>query len=157
MTQALLQFRQSDAQVLNGNLLTLPVGDALLYVQPVYIRRQANEGTYPVLQFVAASFGEEVGFGQTLDEALRVALGLAEGSVPDPDEESSGGDSGGSCDGGAKTTQEYLRDASAAYSAAQKALEAGDLAEYQRRINQMNAAVENAQDALGQSDQSGGE
>ncbi|MCO7240321.1 UPF0182 family protein [Aeromicrobium sp. CnD17-E] len=157
VTQALLQFRQSDAQVLNGNLLTLPVGDALLYVQPVYIRRQANEGTYPVLQFVAASFGEEVGFGQTLDEALRVALGLAEGSVPDPDEESSGGDTGGSGDGGAKTTQEYLRDASAAYSAAQKALEAGDLAEYQRRINQMNAAVENAQDALGQSDQSGGQ
>jgi uncharacterized membrane protein (UPF0182 family) len=157
VTQALLQFRQSDARVLNGNLLTLPVGDALLYVQPVYIRRTAEEGSYPVLQFVAASFGEEVGFGQTLDEALRVALGLAEGSVPDPDEESSGGDTGGSGDGGAKTTQEYLRDASAAYSAAQKALEAGDLAEYQRRINQMNAAVENAQDALGQSDQSGGE
>ncbi|MFX6544549.1 hypothetical protein ABTG40_19350, partial [Acinetobacter baumannii] len=85
----------------NGNLLTLPVGDALLYVQPVYIRRQATEGTYPVLQFVAASFGEEVGFGQTLDEALRVALGLAEGSVPDPDDEGapSGGDGGGDAGG----------------------------------------------------------
>jgi uncharacterized membrane protein (UPF0182 family) len=150
VTQALLQFRQSDAQVLNGNLLTLPVGDALLYVQPVYIRRQASEGTYPVLQFVAASFGEEVGFGQTLDEALRVALGLAEGSVPDPDEEqaSGGGGGGGSATEG-KTTQEYLEDASAAYSAAQKALEDGDLAEYQRRINQMNAAVQDAQEALG--------
>ena len=75
VTQALLQFRQSDAQVQNGNLLTLPVGDGLLYVQPVYIRRSAAEGTYPVLQFVAASFGDDVGFGQTLDEALRVALG----------------------------------------------------------------------------------
>lgn len=148
VTQALLQFRQSDAQILNGNLLTLPVGDAMLYVQPVYIRRTAEEGSYPVLQFVAASFGEEVGFGQTLDEALRVALGLEEGSVPDPDEKVSGG--GGGDAGEAKTTQEYLRDASSAYSAAQKALEDGDLAEYQRRINQMNTAVENAQDALGQ-------
>ena len=81
VTQALLQFRQSDAQVQNGNLLTLPVGDGLLYVQPVYIRRSAAEGTYPVLQFVAASFGQDVGFGQTLDEALRVALGLEEGST----------------------------------------------------------------------------
>ena len=59
VTQALLQFRQSDAKVQNGNLLTLPVGGGLLYVQPVYIRRQAAEGTYPVLQFVAASFGKE--------------------------------------------------------------------------------------------------
>ncbi|MCR4514734.1 UPF0182 family protein [Aeromicrobium sp. 50.2.37] len=151
VTQALLQFRQSDATVLNGNLLTLPVGDAMLYVQPVYIRRQASEGTYPVLQFVAASFGEEVGFGQNLDEALRVALGLEAGTVPDPDEEQAGGggDAGGDTATEGKTTQEYLEDASAAYSAAQTALEEGDLAEYQRRIDQMNAAVQDAQDALG--------
>ncbi len=152
VTEALLQFRQSDATVLNGNLLTLPVGDAMLYAQPVYIRRQASQGTYPVLQFVAASFGEEVGFGQTLDEALRVALGLEEGEVPDPDE-TGGGDEGDATDGGSdgevRTPQEYLEDASAAYSAAQDALESGDLAEYQRRIDQMNDAIENAQDALG--------
>ena len=155
VTEALLQFRQSDATVLNGNLLTLPVGDAMLYVQPVYIRRQASEGTYPVLQFVAASFGEEVGFGQSLDEALRVALGLAEGTVADPDEEAPAGgdDAGGGDDGGGagapQTTAEYLEDAAAAYNLAQEALEQGDLAEYQRRIDQMNAAVEDAQDALG--------
>lgn len=157
VTQALLQFRQSDATVLNGNLLTLPVGDALLYVQPVYIRRSAEEGTYPVLQFVAASFGEEVGFGTTLDEALRVALGLAEGDVPDPDEEepppSTDGDAGGGDapepeDGGDQTTAELLEDASQFYSLAQTALEEGDLAEYQRRIDQMNAAIEEAQDQL---------
>ena len=148
VTQALLQFRQSDATVLNGNLLTLPVGDAMLYVQPVYIRRQASEGTYPVLQFVAASFGEEVGFGQNLDEALRVALGLEAGTVPDPDDEEAAGDGDDPAAEG-KTTQEYLDDASAAYSAAQDALEEGDLAEYQRRIDQLNAAVEDAQEALG--------
>ena len=148
VTQALLQFRQSDATVLNGNLLTLPVGDSLLYVQPVYIQRSAQEGTYPVLQFVAASFGEEVGFGQTLDEALRVALGLEEGSVADPDEAPAEGEGDGGEAPAAKTTAEYLEDASAAYSAAQDALEGGDLAEYQRRINQMNAAIEDAQGTL---------
>ena len=56
--------------------MTLPVGNSLLYVQPVYIQRSAIEGSYPVLQFVIASFGGDVGFGTTLDEALRVALGL---------------------------------------------------------------------------------
>ncbi len=152
VTQALLQFRQSDARVLNGNLLTLPVGDALLYVQPVYIRRSTEEGTYPLLQFVAASFGDEVGFGQTLDEALRVALNLEEGQVPDPDEEAGDGGDGGGDDAGAeqKTTSEYLEDASRFYSQAQDALEDGDLAEYQRLINQMNDAIEDAQGALGE-------
>ncbi|WP_230973444.1 UPF0182 family membrane protein [Aeromicrobium terrae] len=150
VTQALLQFRQSDAQVLNGNLLTLPVGDGLLYVQPVYIRRSAAEGTYPVLQFVAATFGEDVGFGQTLDEALRVALGLEPGSAPTDDSgaappPSSGDDTG---DSKAKTTSQYLADASKAYNDAQDALKKGDLATYQSKINQMNDLIEKAQDAL---------
>ena len=80
VSQALLQYQQSKtATILYGNLLTLPVGNGLLYVQPVYIKRSAIEGSYPVLQFVIASFGKDVGFGQTLDEALRVALGLEEG------------------------------------------------------------------------------
>ncbi|GAA2077396.1 UPF0182 family protein [Aeromicrobium halocynthiae] len=158
VTQALLQFRQSDATVLNGNLLTLPVGDALLYVQPVYIRRSAEDGSYPLLQFVAASFGDEVGFGQTLEEALDVALGLEEGSVPDIDEEAPPEDPDGAAvpdddagdDAGTpRTVAEYLEDASRFYSQAQAALADGDLATYQQRINQMNAAVEDAQDALG--------
>lgn len=159
VTQALLQFRQSDATVLNGNLLTLPVGDALLYVQPVYIRRSAEDGSYPLLQFVAASFGDEVGFGQTLEEALDVALGLEEGSVPDIDEEAPPEDpdeaavpdeDAGDDTGAPQTVSEYLEDASRFYSQAQSALADGDLATYQQRINQMNAAIEDAQDALGE-------
>jgi hypothetical protein len=147
VTQALLQFRQSDAQVQNGNLLTLPVGDGLLYVQPVYIRRSAAEGTYPVLQFVAASFGDDVGFGQTLDEALRVALGLEPGSAPPEDEPSDGGGDGGG-DGGAQTPSELLAEASDRYNEAQDALKEGDLATYQRKINEMNDLLEDAQKAL---------
>ena len=147
VTQALLQFRQSDAQVQNGNLLTLPVGDGLLYVQPVYIRRSATEGTYPVLQFVAASFGDDVGFGQTLDEALRVALGLEPGSTP-PDEEP-GGETGGDGGGGAaQTPSELLAEASDRYNEAQDALKEGDLATYQRKISEMNDLLKDAQQAL---------
>ena len=156
VTQALLQFRQSDAQVINGNLLTLPVGNGLLYVQPVYIKRSAAEGTYPVLQFVAASFGKDVGFGQTLDEAVRVALKLERGDVSEADEQPAGDEQ--PADGeqppaeepaAGKTPNEYLADASAKYSEAQEALKAGDLATYQDKIDQMNDLIEQAQQALG--------
>ena len=146
VTQALLQFRQSDAQVQNGNLLTLPVGNGLLYVQPVYIRRSAAEGTYPVLQFVAASFGQDVGFGQTLDEALRVALGLEEGSTEFGTEAPPTSNNGQS--GSQKTPSQYLADASDRYNEAQDALKKGDLATYQRKINEMNDRIEDAQKAL---------
>ena len=45
---------QNNSEVVEGNLLTLPVGGGLLYVQPVYALRPSGEGTYPVLRFVLA-------------------------------------------------------------------------------------------------------
>ena len=146
VSQALLQYQQSKtASFLYGNLLTLPVGNGLLYVQPVYIRRSAVEGSYPVLQFVIASFGGDVGFGTTLDEALRVALGLAEGSTPDEE-----GNTPTTPDtpGTSKTASQLLADASNYYEQAQDALKKSDLATYQRRINQMADALDAAKKAI---------
>ena len=67
-------LRQGNSNVLNGNLLTLPVGGGLLYVQPVYV--QASEGTrFPLLQKVLVAFGDKIGFADTLDGALDQVFG----------------------------------------------------------------------------------
>ena len=67
-------LRQGGSDVRLGNLLTLPVGGGLLYVQPVYV--QASSGTqYPLLQRVLVSFGDSIGFAPTLDEALDQVFG----------------------------------------------------------------------------------
>ncbi|MFY0407806.1 UPF0182 family protein [Solicola sp. PLA-1-18] len=158
--QALLPFTQSSGtSVVYGNLLTLPVSDALLYVQPVYVRRDSASGTFPVLQYVVASFGDDVGYGQSLDEALRVALGLQAGDTSGDSQAGTGdtggdsgddsGDAGGGAEGQTQTTDQLLTQASAEYDAAQKALADGDLAEYQTRINAMNTLIDRARATLG--------
>lgn len=69
-----LGLLRNKATVLNGNLLTLPVGGGLLYVQPVYV--QAQSGTqFPLLRKVLVSFGDEVQLADTLDEALDLVFG----------------------------------------------------------------------------------
>lgn len=40
---------RGDSKVVRGNLLTLPVGGGLLYVQPVYVQA-ASGTTFPLLQ-----------------------------------------------------------------------------------------------------------
>jgi hypothetical protein len=84
-----------ESSVLRGNLLTLPVGGGLLYVQPVYVR-SVGETSFPLLRRVLVAFGNEVGFGETLDDALDqifegesgVDIGEIEGGQPPtPDEE----------------------------------------------------------------------
>ena len=69
ISQQLNLLEQASSTVRRGNLLTLPVGGGLLYVQPVYV--QASSGTtFPSLQRVLVSFGDQTGFAATLSEAL---------------------------------------------------------------------------------------
>ena len=77
VSQALNLLKSGNSEVKNGNLLTLPVGGGLLYVQPVFLQSsQAGGGTqYPLLQMVLVSFGEKIGFAPTLDEALDLVFG----------------------------------------------------------------------------------
>jgi hypothetical protein len=55
--------------VQSGNLLTLPLADGLLYVQPVYLRSSAP-GSFPLLQRVLVSFGNRIGYAADLNCAL---------------------------------------------------------------------------------------
>ncbi|WP_165063734.1 UPF0182 family membrane protein [Marisediminicola senii] len=60
---------RGDTEVRRGNLLTLPVGGGLLYVQPVYVQSTA-ETSFPILRKVLVSFGNQIAFEDTLDAAL---------------------------------------------------------------------------------------
>ena len=59
-----------------GNLLTLPVGGGLLYVEPVYVQASGGE-SFPLLRKVLVGFGDKVAFEDTLPEALDVLFGQA--------------------------------------------------------------------------------
>ena len=72
--QQLNLLRQGQTEVISGNLLTLPVGGGLLYVQPVYVR-STGETSYPLLRKILVSFGDRIAFEDTLDEALDSLFG----------------------------------------------------------------------------------
>ena len=117
-----------------GNLLTLPVGDGLLYVQPLYAQRKTGAALYPALRYVLVSFGEQVGIGTTLTAALDDVLGIASSPT-----EGTGGTTGGSSGGSGGTSggstvpgdvRSLLQQAEAQFAAAQRALQSGDLEGY---------------------------
>jgi uncharacterized protein len=61
----LLSIGNNESSVIHGNLLTLPLGESFLYVEPLYAA-----STYPTLQRVLVSYGNNLGFGATLADAL---------------------------------------------------------------------------------------
>ena len=75
ISQELNLLRQGASEVLNGNMITLPAGEGMLYVQPVYVQSTGTDAAYPALRKVLVAYGEEVGFADTLGEALDQVFG----------------------------------------------------------------------------------
>ena len=67
-------LREGETTVKQGNLLTLPVGGGLLYVQPVYVQA-TSETSFPLLRKVLVAFGDQIAFEDTLDLALDKLFG----------------------------------------------------------------------------------
>jgi uncharacterized membrane protein (UPF0182 family) len=74
-------LRQSETNVRYGNLLTLPVGGGLLYVEPVYIERANRQAAFPQLNRVLVAYGDRIGYAPTLREALNKVFGPGAGDA----------------------------------------------------------------------------
>lgn len=78
-------LKQGQSEVKNGNLLTLPVGGGLLYVQPVFVQ-SSGATKLPKLQKVLVAFGDEIAFEDTLNEALDALFGGDSGATAGDDD-----------------------------------------------------------------------
>ncbi|MFI2362395.1 UPF0182 family protein [Promicromonospora sp. NPDC019610] len=157
--------------VRRGNQLTLPVGGGLLYVQPVYI--QSTGGTqFPLLRKVLVAFGDDIGFADTLDEALDQVFGgdsgaqagdagaAAEDEAPtapptgegdtgteptqEPSQEPSGESTPDSTEAPSSELDAALQDARAAMEDANAAQRDGDWAAYGEAQDRLQKALEDA-------------
>jgi uncharacterized protein len=143
-------LNQNGSKVESGNLLTLPVGGGLLYVQPVFVRG-TGETSYPLLQDVFVAFGDQIGFAPTLDAALDQVFGGNSGANAGDAAQNTGGATTAPGGGTGTTTQTAqqqlaaaLQEASAAIKASSAALAKNDFAAYGVAQKELADAVKKA-------------
>jgi uncharacterized membrane protein (UPF0182 family) len=134
---------QHGSEVLLGNNLMVPLDQSVLYIRPLYVTSTSNP--LPQLRYVIAVFNQDVAISPTLSGALSQVLGASfgggstSGSTTTP--------TGGTTTKGG-TAASYLKQASADYTLAQAALQAGNLGQYQTDVNAMDAQLKLATTAL---------
>ncbi|MFK3671123.1 UPF0182 family protein [Leifsonia aquatica] len=166
VSQELNLLRQGKTDVINGNLLTLPVGGGLLYVQPVYVK-STGETSYPLLQKVLVAFGDKIAFEDTLDQALDSLFGGDSGATAGDNNvpgSAGGGSTGGGTDAGTGTgtgtgtgagtttnaaLQAALQQAKQALADRETALKAGDWTAYGQADARLQQALQDALAAEG--------
>ena len=145
-------LNQGSAKALFGNLLTIPLGGGILYVEPIYTQRnETQQGAYPVLTYVVVRFGDHVGISETLQGALDQVFsgnaGATTNENPVPGTTPPTTTPSNQTPNQAAVTA-ALAEAQQAFVDADKALAAGDLAGYQKANKAAAAAVDKATKAM---------
>ncbi len=133
-------LNQNGSSVLLGNVLMIPVADALLYIQPLYVESSRN--SFPELQRVIAVYGNQpAAIGNSLSAALSTLF-----AAPVSTSSAAGGTSTASLSPQARA---LLAQAQSAYQQAQTDLKAGNLGAYQNDINNLESNLEAVQALTG--------
>ena len=160
ISQQITLWDQSGSSVIRGNLIVVPLGDSLIYLQPVYL--QSTSSSFPEFVRIIVASPRNVVWGRTLGEAIDLLVKAeAGGETPTPTPTPTPGP-GGSPSPGPTTSPTATPDpdaplptdvaglidyANVHFAAAQEALRAGDFAAYGIEIERVNAALR-ALDAL---------
>ena len=136
VANSLSLLRQGGSDVVLGNLLTLPVGGGLLYVQPVYVKATSNTAAYPLLQKVLVSFGDVIGYDSSLKGALDQVFGGNSGTSSSGTPTTSTNTNNASAD-----LKAALQNAKQALADGNSALAKGDFAAYGRAQERLKAAL----------------
>ncbi|MBI3040908.1 MAG: UPF0182 family protein, partial [Chloroflexi bacterium] len=73
ITEQLALWSRGGSRVIRGNLLLIPLGKSILYVEPVFL--QAEDGGLPELKRVIVAAGEQIAMAPTLKESLKAIFG----------------------------------------------------------------------------------
>jgi uncharacterized membrane protein (UPF0182 family) len=139
---------QAGSDVIRGNLIVVPVGESLLYLQPVYL--QSSNAAFPEFQKIIVASPTTIVWGDTLAEALNALLERqGQGPAPTPGPSATPaptatpGPSGTPGPGDELPTdvEGLIAYANTHFELAQAALRDGDFATYGDEIDKVEAAL----------------
>ncbi len=136
ISQQITLWSQSGSSVIRGNLLVIPIGDSVFYVEPLYLR--AEQGEIPQLRRVIVSDGSEVTMAVDLETAIRLLFGE---TIRDIEEKISSNiilEEG-------TTINSLIENANRYYNEATNAAQQGNWTEYGKSLENLKNALESLQ------------
>jgi uncharacterized membrane protein (UPF0182 family) len=162
ISQQVTLWASAGSSVIRGNLIVVPVGDSIIYLQPVYL--QSTGSRFPEFRRIVVASPREVVWAETLGESLRLLLEAESGNGPSPGptptpepgtspEPEPSADPGGSPGPGptppADDLGALIEYANTHFELAQQALRDGDFARYGAEMELVEAALRDLDELVG--------
>ena len=131
ITEQLALWGRGGSRVIRGNLLLIPLGESILYVEPVFL--QAEGGGLPQLKRVIVAAGDQIAMEPTLQASIAAIFGAE--ALPtepvEPEEPVAPAD-----------IASLIAEAQEHYNKAQQYLQAGDWTGYGEELEALEALLE---------------
>jgi hypothetical protein len=144
ISESMTLWGQVGSQVIRGNLLTIPIKDSLLYIEPLFI--QAEKVKIPELKRVLMYYGGKVVMGTSIEDALSQLFGTQAPLPPTP-----GGPAREPTD-----VAGLIARANRLWAEAQDRLKAADWAGYGRAMEELGRVLSDLEAASGGTTPRGG-
>jgi uncharacterized membrane protein (UPF0182 family) len=134
---------QQGSRVLRGNMMAIPIEDAILYVEPIYIQSSTDGNHLPEVKKVVVGYRDQVVMADSLKEALGEIFtdliddetDAPEDSVPKPLPKPTNG-----------ADRKLVDDANKAFEEAKKAQQAGDWSTFGEKLNELEQLLKQLQE-----------
>ena len=131
---------QAGSSVIRGNLIVVPVGGSFVYLSPVYL--QSTSSAFPQFTKIVVATPSKVVWANTLDEALRKAVGPA-GDAPTPGPDTTPGpDATPAPEGLPSDVNGLIAYANVHFDLAQQAMGSGDYVTYGEEMTLVQVALD---------------
>jgi len=141
-----------NSRVVRGNMLTIPVEESLLYVEPIYVKA-ANANALPEMKKVIVYYRNRVVMEDTLEQGLERIFSLSANKpqTPQQPQQPQQPNTGGQEDAAA-----LIARANEAFRMAQEAMRSGNWTEYGARLKDLEDMLNKLNSIIGQpNDQQG--
>jgi uncharacterized membrane protein (UPF0182 family) len=130
---------QRGSQVIQGNLLVIPIEEGLIYVRPLYLRSES--GKIPELKRVIVAYENQIAMEETLEEAISRIFGAQVAETPGEGAVAAAVSATAAAPV-IVSSPNLIRQAGEAYERAIQAQRQGDWAKYGEEIKKLGSIIE---------------
>ncbi|MEG6565592.1 UPF0182 family protein [Thermoanaerobacterium saccharolyticum] len=127
---------QKGSSIIRGNLLTLPIDDSMLYVEPIYIQ-SSNENAIPEVKRVILAYKDKIVMEDTLANALNKLFNLQTPTQPQVPQVQTN-----------ETQQELIKKANEIYNNAMNASKNGDWTDFGKNLDELGSVLNDLNNSI---------
>lgn len=129
-------WNNKGSEVIRGHLITVPIRDSVMYVEPLYIK-SGSETSIPEVKRIVVAYKDSVVMAETFDKAIQKIFG---GQIEEAEKDLNKNQDAGITQ--SNTLRQMIEEARNLYNKAEEALKAGDFSLYGQHIKNLGDVLD---------------